>query len=173
MTGFLRPEAVARILRWREVIAAGAVALAGVWLFQLGGLFFQAIGVLVAVAGAAGVVVALRKLRFRREVDQPGVVEVDEGQVRYFGPHGGGFASLADLDRLDLLVDSTGKRWWRLTESTGNFIAVPIAAAGADGLFEAFASLPGLSSAELLAALDRTAAEPITVWRRAARRVLT
>jgi hypothetical protein len=171
--GFLRPELRAALTRWRELAGAGALALAGVLIFRLGGWFFEGLGLLVALAALAGAVVALRRMRFARAVDQPGIVEVDEGQVRYFGPHGGGFAALSDLVEIDLVPDLAGKRWWRLREAGGTSVAIPVAAAGADQLYDAFAGLPGLSPAALVAALDAPGPAAVTVWRRPARRALT
>lgn len=173
MNGLIRPEAMAVLKRWREVAGAALVVLAGFWTFSLGGWFFQGVGLLVAMAGLAGAVIALRRLRFARAVGQPGIVEVDEAQVRYFGPTGGGFAAIPDLVEVELLADLSGQRWWRLSEAGGNVLAVPIAAEGADQLFDVFSSLPGLSPARLLGALDGNARGPVTVWRGEARRALT
>lgn len=173
MTDFLRPQARAFLTRWREVAGTLALALAGVWLFALGGWFYQGVGLLVGLAALLGAVIAVRRVRFQREVDQPGVVEIDEGQVRYFGPHGGGFAAIRELVEVELLTDTAQQRWWRLSEAGGNVLSIPIAATGADQLFDAFSSLPGLSQARLLQAMDGPVDRPITVWRREARRALT
>lgn len=173
MADFLRPEIVAALVRWREVAGALALAAAGLWVTGFGGWFFQAVGLLIAVAGAGAAVIALRRLRFVREVDQPGIVEVDEGQVRYFGPHGGGFAALAEAAELSVYTDADGRKWWLIREQSGNLLPVPAAAEGADRLFEAFSSLPGLSQTALIEALEREGRGPVTVWRREARRALT
>lgn len=173
MSGLIRPEALAALARWREVAGAFVLALLGLWVFTFGGWFFQGIGLLLAAAGLAGALIAFRRLRFRRAVAQPGIVEVDEGQVRYLGPHGGGFVALTEVTRLEILADLSGRRWWRLGEAGGNVVAIPVAAEGADQLFDAFASLPGLSPAALLAALEAPEGGAITVWRREARRALT
>jgi hypothetical protein len=174
--GFLRPEALAALARWRKVAGALALAAAGLWVAGLGGWFFLGAGALLAAAGAGGALLALRRLRFAREVTQPGVVEIDEGQVRYFGPEGGGFAAFADLVALDLLTDARGRRCWRLTEAEGGVLDIPVAALGADRLFEAFAAFPGLSSARLVAAIEAPAGPRRPLWRRArpeAHRALT
>ncbi|MDH3262745.1 MAG: hypothetical protein OEM24_01975 [Paracoccaceae bacterium] len=173
MTGFLRPEALAALARWREVAGALVFAAFGLWVATFGGWFFQGVGLILALAGLWGAVIAFRRMQFRRAVEQPGIVEVDEGQVRYLGPHGGGFAALPEVVELELLSDLSGRRWWRLREAGGNHLAVPVAAEGADQLFDAFARLPGLSPAALLAALDDPQSKAVTVWRRAARRALT
>jgi len=135
----------------------------------LGGWFYQGVGLALALAGVWGGVIAFRRMRFARAVEQPGLVEIDEGQVRYFGPHGGGFVALPEVVELDLTVDLAGGRWWRLREAGGNMLAIPVTAQGADQLFDAFSGLPGLSPAALVAALDAPRGRAITVWRRAHR----
>jgi hypothetical protein len=173
VTGFLRPEALAVLVRWREVAGALAFAAFGLWVATFGGWFFEGVGLVLALAGLWAAVIAVRRMRFRREVDQPGLVEVDEGQVRYFGPHGGGFAALPEVVELELIADLAGHRWWRLREAGGNLLSIPVAAEGADLLFDAFAGLPGLSPSALLSALDDPRNRAVTVWRRTARRALT
>lgn len=167
MKDFLRPEVMAALHRWREVAGALAFAAAGLWVMALGGWFYQGVGLAVALAGVWVAVIAVRRMRFVRAVAQPGIVEIDEGQVRYFGPHGGGFAALPEVVELDLTDDLGGGRWWRLRESGGNVLSVPISAEGADQLFDAFARLPGLSPAALIAALEAPPSRSVTVWRRA------
>ncbi len=173
MTGLLRPEALAALARWREVAGTLAFAGFGLWVTSFGGWFFLGVGLLLALAGLWGAVIALRRMRFRRDVEQPGIVEIDEGQVRYLGPYGGGIAALPEVVELELLSDLAGRRWWRLREAGGNVIAIPAAAEGADQLFDAFARLPGLSPTALLAALDEPRGKTVRVWRRAAHRALT
>lgn len=168
----IRPELREALLRWREVAGALALSAGGLWVFTFGGWFYQGLGVAIVVAGFAGVVVALRRMRFRRAVDQPGIVEVDEGQLRYFGPYGGGFAALPEVVALDLVPDRDGGRWWRLSERGGNVLSIPVAAEGADLLFDAFATLPGLSGTDLLSALDAPGDRAVTVWRRTPLRAL-
>jgi len=169
----MRPEAAALLTRWREAGGAVLVVLLGLWVAGFGGWFYMAIGALIAVVGLSGLVIALRRMRFQRAVDQPGVVEVDEGEVRYLGPHGGGFAAIPEIVSVELIADLAGRRWWRLSESGGNVLSVPVAAEGAAALFDVFARLPGLSTGELVLVLDRPGRQAITVWRRSGHRALT
>jgi len=184
----IRPEVAAALRRGREVIAAAAVALAGLWLLTLGGWVLTPVGVgLIALAFGLAVL-ALRRLRFWRGVAAPGVVEVVEGQISYFGPAAGGFVALPDVIELRLVV-MHGRRHWRLKQGDGQALLIPVAATGAAQLFDAFASLPGLDSQALVAALERGAAaaggrSPVAarhdasvigpvIWRRAPRLALT
>lgn len=170
----IRPEVAALFARWREVLGAVALGLAGLWVFGFGGYFFQAIGVGLVLVGASAVVVAVRRLRFHAEVAAPGLVQVDEGQITYLAPQDGGFVALSELTALDLVFDAQGGRLWRLTQMGLPAVTIPAAAQGADALFDSFVSLPGARPGHILAALDRTPDQgPVTVWRRARPPALT
>ena len=108
---------------------------------------------------------ALRRLRFAQGVAAPGVVEIDEGQVGYLGPGLGGYVALPDLVEVRL-IRLHGKRVWRLKQEDGQALLIPVEAAGAERLFDAFSVLPGLDSQALLAALDNAVTEDRVVWRR-------
>ena len=172
----IRPELTAAIWRGREAIAALAVGVFGLWLVWLGGYALVPLGLCVAAIGAAWGLQALRRLRFAQAVDAPGMVEVDEGQVGYLGPDAGGFVALPDLVDLRFLTIS-GRRMWRLKQADGQALLLPVDAAGAERLFDAFASLPGMDTQVLVAALqprDVTGvSDSLVIWRRSARVVLT
>ncbi len=162
----LRPEALATLARWREVMAAlGAFGVA-VWLFRLGGYILAPMGALLGVAALGWVIIALRRIRFSRPVNAPGLVEVDEGQIGYFGAGLGigGYVALRDLVEIRLLR-LRGSLYWRLKQSDGQAVLIPVAAAGAPALYDAFATLPGIDMGRLTAALDRrTPAQ--SLWQR-------
>jgi hypothetical protein len=173
MPEFLRPEAKALLHRWSEMAGAAAIGLVGLWVFRFGGWFFQGVGILLVLTGLAGAVIAWRRMVFRRVVEQPGIVEVDEGQIRFFGPQGGGFVALREVIELGLIQDLDGQSWWRLRESGGNMLAIPASASGAEALFDAFSALPGIDMGALTAALARAGTQPpVTLWRRDAVRRL-
>ncbi|MDT8857122.1 hypothetical protein RNZ50_19200 [Paracoccaceae bacterium Fryx2] len=178
----IRPEARATLWRWREVAAAGALALLGAWFILLGGFILIPAGVLLLALAAGLGLLALRRLRFAQGGEAPGVVELDEGQVGYFGPGTGGFVSLRELDEVRLIT-LRGQRLWRLKQSDGQALLIPVAAQGAERLFDAFAALPGMDTQALVAALApetspsgkglTVATEMRVIWRRAARPALT
>ena len=160
----IRPAVKAHLHRWREVIAVVSLFLFAVWLFLLGGWLLQGIGLLLAVIALGWGVIAWRRLRFLRGVAAPGVVEVDEGQVGYWGPNFGGFIALADLAELRL-AEVGGTRHWRLRTRGGEVLMIPVDAAGAERLYDAFAALPGIDMAALTAALDRGVGT-LPLWKR-------
>lgn len=154
----IRPELLERLLPWRETASAFAFTVAGLWLAAQGGLILVPAGLAVAVLGSGWILSAFRRMRFARSPTAPGMVEVDEGQIGYLGPAFGGYVALPDLVELRLLTMG-GRRLWRLRQADGQVLLIPVDAAGAERLFDAFASLPGLDTSTLLAALV-TPADP-------------
>lgn len=177
----IRDGARKALWRWREGFVALGIIGFGAWLVVLGGYLLVPLGALTALGGMALGVLAIRRLRFAGKTDAPGVVQIDEGQVSYMGPTVGGFISLSDLVEVRI-IGMRGRRLWRLKQADGQAILVPVDAAGAEALFDAFSALPGLSSADLLAAVapvvgaDSRAVmaggENRIVWRRAGRGVV-
>lgn len=164
----MRPAVAEGFARWREVILAAAVALVGGWLALRGGWFFAALGGLIVVLGLALALIGWRRLQFSQTVSDPGLVQVVEGQLAYMGPFGGGFVGLTDLAEL-ALIRAGSARFWRLTPLQGAPLMVPVAALGADALFDAFAGLPGLDSQALVDVLAAGATGDRVLWRRAVR----
>ena len=179
----IRPEVTALAQRYREMIAAAIPAVLGLWLVRLGGLLLAPIGTVMIALSVARAVMAWRRIRFAQPTEAPGVVEVDEAQIGYLGPTSGGFVSIVELVELRLLT-LRGRRLWRLKQADGQALLIPVDAAGAERLFDAFASLPGMDSGALVAALtpDRAtpdhngaltlAGETRTIWRRAGKGVV-
>lgn len=176
----IRPEVAQGLHRWREVIAAAVVVVFGAWLIWLGGYLLMPLGVAACALGLGWALIGLRRMRFARAVDAPGLVEIDEGRISYFaasraralpGPSGnvtslgmGGEISLRELIEIRLL-NLQGKQYWRLRSRSGEALLIPLDAAGAGALYDAFASLPGVDMGALSAALDRkTAAQ--SLWNR-------
>ena len=155
---FIRPEVRTFVHRAREVIAAGLALGIGLWLIALGGYLLAPIGIVVCAVSLGWLRLALRRMRFIQVVTAPGLVEIDEGQVGYLGPQVGGFASLEELLEIRLMT-LQGRRMWRLKQRDGQVILIPVDAEGADRLFDAFASLPGMDSAALVAALHPISAQ--------------
>jgi hypothetical protein len=149
---FVRPEITEGLTRWREVIASGSAVALGVWLFLLPGYVLPTLGVILTALGLGFGVLAFRRLRFQQDGDAPGLVRVTEAQIAYMGPRIGGFIGLPDLSEVRLL-SHRGRRVWKLRAATGEVLHIPVEAAGAESLFDAFSGLPGMDSGALLAAL--------------------
>lgn len=169
----IRPEARDTLWRWREVAGAAAILFVGAWFFSLGGYILQGLGVVFTLAGAGWLVIAWRRLRFARAIAAPGLVEVDEGQIGYFGAGQGlgGYVALRDLTEIRLL-HLHGAQYWRLKQTDGQAVLIPVAAAGAATLYDAFATLPGIDMGRITAALDSRAAAQ-SLWKRASGLPLT
>lgn len=163
---FIRPEARATLWRWREVLAGSVMAAIGaLWaMSSFGVLFWLACG----LAGLGGILVVLgvQRTRFRGAGGGAGVVQVDERQVTYYGPLSGGAVALSELGVLSLDGRATPAHW-QLVPEGGGTLQIPVDAEGADALFDAFSTLPGLRTARLLGALDKPRGVHTVIWRRA------
>lgn len=162
---FIRPEARAALWQWREILAAVLMFLLGLkWAFSsvgftaITGWAFVATGLVTAVIGA-------QRMRFRRGTGGPGVVQVDEGQIAYFGPLTGGAVAASELERLALDHSSKPPHW--LLEQPGQPpLAIPVNAEGYEALFDVFAALPGLKTERMLTELRREGAHQVVIWER-------
>lgn len=164
--GFLRPDAIAVLRRWREPIIAVGVISGGLWIAASPGPIVQGFGWVMAVLGAVALVPAVRRARFNASGEGPGVVQVDERRVVYMGPTHGGAVALDELDHLSIRRNAEGAAAWLLVEKD-TLLTIPVDAAGAEALFDAFTALPGLSSQTLLAARDLPQAGTTRLWMRA------
>ncbi|MBW7920552.1 MAG: hypothetical protein H3C51_00430 [Rubellimicrobium sp.] len=167
MADLIRPEVMAALVRWRGVLGALATGAFGFW---LAARFFGSIAVIgwgLLVLSPVLLLIAVQRRRFADAGgDGPGLVELVEGRIGYFGPSGGGFVALDDLEEI-LLAGAGEARVW-LLRGAGAELAVPLGAEGAEVLFDAFVSLPGVTAALLVAVVstDPEDAGPLHVWRR-------
>lgn len=165
MTGFLRPEARIFIARWREALIGCAVALLGFWFVVGPGRLLVLPGFAGLVFGVILIVIGVQRGRFRGPGGGPGTVQVIEGQVAYFGPLTGGAVALRELERLTL--DATMKpAHWRLDQRDQPPLLIPVNADGAEALFDAFATLPGLKTERMLTQLRQNRRSEVLVWQR-------
>lgn len=162
---FIRPEAQAELTRWREVLIGGAVIAAGAFMIAGPAGLVGMVGWPVAAAGLALLVVGLQRVRFRRAGQGPGTVQVDEGQIIYFGPLSGGAVALPDLTQL--IYDPTAKpAHWQLQSQGQPELQIPVNADGAEALFDVFAALPGLRTQKMLTTMNANSTHPVVIWQR-------
>ncbi|WP_423208807.1 hypothetical protein [Paracoccus yeei] len=159
----IRPE----LRPYRETVAALVATGLGLWVFSRGGWVFWPLGALIAGASALWALDAWRRLRFRSRATAPGVVELDEGAIRYLSPDCllGGEIALRDLSEIRLLR-LNGRAHWRLKSLDGQALLVPVDARGAEGLASAFAALPGVDMGRISAALKADGPTMQTLWTR-------
>lgn len=164
---FIRPDAAALLVRWREFLIGMGLDLAGlVTVFgpTRANLIF---GVLMMGLGTVLMFVGLQRARFRSTGGGAGVVDVDERQISYFGPAEGGVVALEDLARIAVVPPHA----WELSDGYGKSLEIPVNAEGAEALFDAFSALPAVSAARLA---DATRVRPIartTVWEKPHKRL--
>ncbi len=162
---FMRPEATATLARWQGVLISLAVLASGLLIiWRSFGITFW-LGVIIALAGAISLVAALQRLRFAAGAGGPGVVDIDEGAIGYFGPLGGGVIARSEMTALAL--DRTGKpAHWALSQPDQPDVMIPLTASGADALFDVFAALPGMRTERMLTEMHRTAPGRIVLWQK-------
>jgi hypothetical protein len=153
---FIRPELSAAAWRLREVLAGAAIAALGLWCVVQGGYLMTPFGLALLALGAGWALTAWRRLRFQQDGEAPGIVRVTEAQIAYYGPRIGGFVGLPDLAEIRLLT-LRGRRIWKLKQADGQLLHIPVESDGAEALFDAFATLPGIDMAAVVAALGSDA----------------
>lgn len=166
---FLRPEAQHFLRRWAEAGVALAAMAAALWLAARGGWVLSVLGAALFFLAAQWAWIAWRRARFARPLAAPGLVEIDEGAIRYLAPRGGvlgGAVSLREVAALRLIRVSGG-RLWQIKDLSGQMLLIPVDAKGAEALFDAFATLPGIDMGAVLRALDDPAGPGLhLLWRR-------
>jgi hypothetical protein len=163
---FIRPEARSVIWRWRETLAGFVVASCGLYLAVTGIGLAQMFGFSMVVAATVLMFAGLQRARFRIGSGGPGMVQVDEGQVTYFGPFDGGSVAIRQLALVELDPKTKPTSSWVLTEAGQPPLAIPTTAEGAEALFDVFASLEGIRTERMLAELQKEPKKRVVIWQR-------
>ncbi len=165
MSRFLRPEAVAALSRWRGVLLSAALLALGLMIAWRSFGLIVWLGAAIALTGAVSLIAAAQRMRFAAGSDGPGVVEIDEGAIGYFGPLGGGVVARSELT--SLAIDRTGKpAHWALSQPGQDDVMIPLTAEGAAALFDVFAALPGMRTERMLTEMRRTAPGRVILWQK-------
>lgn len=161
----IRSSALDTLTRYRSLlIAVGLTGLGLWWALQSFGLL-EWLGYLLTLTGAALIWTSLQRLRFNTGHGGPGIVQIDEGQIAYFGPLTGGLVARSNLT--SLLIDPTGKpAHWVLGQTGGEDLQIPVTATGSEALFDYFAALPGIRTERLLTAARGGFETPTRLWSR-------
>lgn len=167
---FIRPTVAAHFIKWREAYFVTGVLLLGFWLFIHGAntlnLVLQALGLVISLAGIVLLRTTIQRIRFKRRQIAPGMVDVNEREISYFGPMHGKTISLESLHKIELRESEAYAAIWVLHHSEGDPMIVPTTAKGSDRLFDAFTSLSGVKMDALIAAINQTPIQAQVIWRR-------
>ncbi|WP_372604539.1 hypothetical protein [Actibacterium sp.] len=161
----IRPEMRAALWRWREPLAALAVLALGLWWASASFGVMRWLGYALALIAAAAALAGVQRARFVQGRGGPGVVELDEGMLRYFGPFSGGVIDIPALSMVQLVPQAGNTHAWRLFAPGVPPLTIPTDAPGTELLFDVFAALPGVRIEAVLHHLHARSAETIVIWR--------
>ncbi len=168
---FIRPELMHRFWRWREALVGFFLACCGMfWAVSQQGVL-AAIGTSLAIVGALIIFAGIQRTRFRVGSGGPGVVQVIERQVTYYGPLNGGSVSIDALESVELEPRSKPTAEWILTESGGQPLHIPTNAENAEVLFDVFATLEGIRTENMLTQLRANPEQRVPIWSHSQRRL--
>lgn len=167
---FIRPPVREHFAKWREAYFVAGILILGCWTFLRGyatlNLVLQGIGLILSLVGILLLRTAIQRIRFRRSQKAPGMVDVTEREISYFGPLHGKTVSLESLNKIELRESEAFASIWVLHHSEGDPMIVPTTAKGSDRLFDAFTSLSGVKMDKLVEALNQVPIHSQVIWER-------
>ncbi len=164
----IRPEAATVLARWSEAMIGAAVCALGLyWALFTGGGLLHWIGYFIAVLGAFLCASGSRRARFPQGDDGPGIVQINERQISYFAPEGGGILSVDTLWRVTLDVRLRQQVVWTFVGEDG-VLSIPVDAAGTDLIFDMLSALPGADFEKVTRAMSATEPHSYVIWRKPA-----
>jgi hypothetical protein len=167
---FIRPPVTAHFTKWREAYFAGFVMALGGWAFLRGqsnlNLILQGLGLIISLAGIIFLRTAIQRIRFRKSQKAPGMVDVTEREISYFGPMHGKTISLESLSKIELRESEAYASIWVLHHIEGDPMIVPTTAKGSDRLFDAFISLSNVKMDTLVSAINQVPIQAQVIWER-------
>lgn len=144
---FIRPEAAAALKKWREAIIAGVILLGSLQAASATTGTVNLLSWATALVGAALFIEGVRRARLPDRAGGVGVVEVDERQITYLGPMGGGALSINELSKIKVRTTSLGPAaadfYWEFNDKAGQRLTIPGNAENASALFDVLTVLPG------------------------------
>lgn len=168
---FVRPEVSAALKRWREATIGGFLLLAGLHLAIFGLGLQRLMGAGMAAIGAMLLWEGVRRARFPAPGGGAGMVDVDEREITYFGPLGGGSVSINELVRVNVRTNDLGPiapdLYWDFYDGSGQSLTIPGDAEGVELIFDALAALEGVDYEAATTAAGTTEDRLFTIWQRA------
>lgn len=172
---FIRPELAARLNRYQETLLAVVMVLIGLRIYAFGGYLLQGVGGVIVLISVAWAVIALRRARFPTGEGGQGMVEVDERQITYLSPLGGGVASIDLLVQVEIETNSFGPTapdlYWLFHSDGMPLLRIPGDAAGIDALFDVLSALPGADFARAAEAAAATRNAKFVIWQKDRRKL--
>lgn len=165
---FIRPEAARALKKWREAILGGAVLMFNLQLAASSDGLLRGLAYAGVLIGAALFIEGVRRARLPDKKGGAGVVEVDERQITYFGPLGGGALSMNDLARVKVRTEAIGPQssnfFWEFTDKAGQRLTIPGDAENAASLFDALVFLKGANFEAVIEASNIDGSAERLVW---------
>ncbi|MEM9343531.1 MAG: hypothetical protein AAGA87_10845 [Pseudomonadota bacterium] len=166
---FIRPEALAALIRWRQALIGVVVCVVALYFVITDYGIRQIIASIACAVGLLLIWDGFRRVRFPAPGGGAGVVEVNEREVTYFGPSGGGSVSIDQLVLVRIRTTDAGPfetdLFWEFVEETGTVLTVPGNAENASALFDALSALPGADYEAATRAAGSTDNATFDVWR--------
>jgi len=167
-----RPKVKAWLGRWGESTGSALLVIFGLWMLRHGVLRYnwmtELVGGAFTLLGGAVFWASFQRSRFAGYAKGTGLVEVTERQISYLTSGGGNSVDLEALTRLEMRSSLYFGRVWVLKQSEGATMFIPVDATGSEKLFDAFAALPGIDVARLIAAAHAKGDHRDVIWRGAA-----
>ncbi len=167
---FIRPGIRTHFYKWSEAYLVALVLIIGIRIFirglEIESIVYEAIGVATAILGLVLLRGTIQRIRFRRNQEAPGMVDVTEREISYFGPMHGKTVSLESLIKIELRESEAYASVWVLHNSEGDPMIVPTSAKGSDRLFDAFTSLSGVKMDALVKAVNTVPVHNHVIWER-------
>lgn len=162
---FVRSDAARAFKRWRGAVASAAVLGIGLWWSVTSLGLIRWTGWALTPVGAALFWASVQRARFRGGHGGVGVVEVDERQITYLAPVGGGILSLNGLTEVAIGPDRAGLPVWRF-RAGAELLTVPASAVGTEAIFDALTALPGADMEAAIRASKGRPGAPVVIWAR-------
>ena len=166
---FVRDDAAATLRKYQEVLLGIVLILIGFWILVSFHGFLRWLSVPLVVLGSVSTWNAWRRTRMKAANNGPGVVEIDERRLSYFGPFGGQSISLNDVTRIQIETTELGPfaddMFWLFY--TGSELArVPSSAQGADAILDALSSFKGADYDAVIRASSSTKRDKFLIWQK-------